>query len=254
MNQIKLVLPVCKKEAAMVSRLVHRFKSFGDMVFRDLVLIAPWEDKFEMPDLEKFLRPIFQSVTTRIIPDLPEFAEWPAIGNHVFYETCKSLHELGNKDPWYFFECDNWPLHPGWLDEMQIEYNAVCEKTPFMGAVNLTRTTNLDTGQTEISGKHMVGTAIYPADFFQKSQAIHLLTYESWDIEIAPEIMDAVHETPLIFHAWHTGNYRRLPNKQVIGDDLGPNKGRYGGRPIPPETVVVHGCKDASLSKIDFGG
>lgn len=248
---ITLVLPICQKQAPMIARLVHRFKKFGDTLHRDLVISVPWEDHFDARELEKFVKPLFKNVTVLNIPDVPELSEWPQIGNWMFYETAKALSEHGNKESWYFFEPDNWPLYPGWLEDIQVEFD--CCGKPFYGAVNLTRRLNSDTGKTEVSGKHMVGTGIYPADFFDRSQALHTLTDDPWDIAIQDEIMDAVFESNLIFHAWNTGKYRKLPDGSVVGEDFGPNKGRYGGKPIPPEAVVVHGCKDDSLSKIDFG-
>jgi hypothetical protein len=246
---IKLVLPICKKQAPMVARLVHRFKQFGDMRHRDIVIIAPWEDHFEVPDLEKFLAPLFKSVETFIIPDVPELSEWPQVGNHTFYETVKALRELGNKESFYFFECDNWPLYPFWLDDIQSEFDAAGK--PFYGVMNATRRLNKETGETVVEGRHMVGTGVYPADIFEKSLALHTLTDAPWDIAMQNELEGAVHETQLICHRWNTGRYKKTAGI-VTCDDLGPNKGRYG-LPIPPEAVVVHGCKDGSIAKIDFG-
>jgi len=77
------------------------------------------------------------------------------------------------------------------------------------------------------------------------------MDHDPFDLVIQDEVMPLCHETKQIFHAWNTGNYQLVEN-QVIGRDLGPNKGRYGGRPIPGEAVMLHGVKDASLYKIDF--
>src|SRR5205814_8464243 len=139
----------------------HRFKQFDDMRHRDLVVIAPWADHFETPELEKFLKPFFKSVSIYVILDVTEGVEWPQVGNHMFYETTKALSEHENKDRWYFFESDNWPLYPFWLDDMQAEFDAAAK--PFMGAMNITRRVNIETGVSEEAGRHMVGTAIYPA-------------------------------------------------------------------------------------------
>jgi hypothetical protein len=247
---IKIVLPVCQKQAAMVSRLVHRFQEFNDMKDRDILLVCTWEDHFDVPELAKFLSPVFANVSYAVIPDIPEFAEWPMVGNHMFYHTAQHLHEHENKDPWYFFEPDNWPLYPNWMAAFDSEYEEAA--MPYMGAVNTTRLVDRRTGKSEAHGRHMVGTGVYPADFFTRSRELHFLDSEAWDIALQDEILPDCHETPLIFHAWNTGKYHVTPDKKVIGVDFGPNKGRYGGRPVPLYSMVVHGCKDDSLSKIDF--
>lgn len=243
---IKLVLPVCEKEAAMVSRLVHRFKEFDDMKDRDLFITACWSDYFSVPDLVAFLKPHFNSVEAYRMPDVPEFAEWPMVGNHMFYQSAIALYERHNRDPWYFFEADNWPIYRGWLNDFDVDY--LGGGKPYMGAVNLTRIGD----EGKVNGTHMVGTGVYPFDFLGRVQAVHELDFLPFDVACQDEIVPHCHETPLIFHAWNTGNYSKTSEGQVIGQDLGPNKGRYGGRPIPPATAVVHGCKDGSLARIDF--
>ena len=247
---IKLVLPVCEKQAALVSRLVNRFKQFNDMKDREILVTYCWADHFAVPDLKAFLQPLFKRVLLAQLPDLPEFAEWPEIGNHMFYHSAVALASSDNKDPWYFFETDNWPLYPNWLQDFDIDYAAGGK--PYMGVLNQTRFVNQQTGESTERGKHMVGTGVYPADFLDRSREVHTLLYESWDIACQDEIVPECHETQLIFHAWNTGNYHKTSDGQVIGQDFGKQKFRYGGRPIPRAVRIVHGCKDDSLSKIDF--
>jgi hypothetical protein len=247
---IKLVLPVTEKQAALVSLLVNRFKSFNDMKDRDILLVCTWEDHFEVPELVKFLTPLFAHVSYTVIPDIPELSEWPLIGNHIFYHTAQHLHETENKDPWYFFECDNWPAHPDWMIAFDVEYNQAA--SPYMGAINTTRLVDRRTGVTEVHGRHMVGTGVYPADFFTRSRELHFLDSKPWDVALQDEILPDCHETQLIAHRWNTGRYKNEAGI-ITCEDLGPNKGRYG-KPIPPEALIVHGCKDGSIAKIDFGG
>lgn len=247
---IKLVLPMCKKHFPLANILAQRFVKFADMKDRSLLVTVAWEDHFPIPDFCKFLTPHFADVQFHVLPDIPEFGGWPEAGNHMFFHTAEFLFQSGNKDPWYFFEPDNTPLYPHWMAAFDHEYTEASK--PYMGVMNVSRKRTPE-GKVEVDGRHMVGTGIYPADLFTRSSALHVLEHEPWDVAMQDEIVPEAHETNLIFHAWNTGRYKKDADGFITGEDFGPNKGRYGGRPVPIEAVVVHGCKDDSLSKIDFG-
>jgi hypothetical protein len=58
-----------------------------------------------------------------------------------------------------------------------------------------------------------------------------------------------LHATKFIHHHGRTHNYRREGDMIVCDDKDMPDGISYNG-PIPPEAVVVHGCKDGSLSRL----
>lgn len=245
---IRLILPVCEKDFPLVNLLGHRFMKFDDMRERSLLITACWKDSFDVPPFCTKMKPYFKDVGYYIMPDVPEDLGWPEAPNHLFYNTAQFLQEHGNTDPWYFFEPDCWPLYPYWLDVFDAKYLAAGK--PYMGAINNTHIPSRPNG-----GIHMVGAGIYPADFFTRCKSVHFLEHLPYDIEIQEEVVSECHDTNLIFHAFQTCNYK-LIDGQVIGEDVrkapDPKMHYYGGRPIPPETLVVHGCKDDSLSRIDF--
>lgn len=252
---IKLVLPVCERDFPLVNLLGHRFIDFADMKERSLLVTAQWADHFGVSDFCKAMQPHFKDVSYYIMEDVPEGGGWPETGNHVFYHTAQYLDKQGNVDPWYFFEPDCFPLYPHWMDAFDAQYEE--KGMPYMGTFNATRLRDRRTGQLNVTGKHMVGAGIYPADFFTRCKTVHFLEHQPWDIEIQDEVVPECHDTNLIFHAFRTRRYRIIEG-QVIGEDMeknGPTGGpkhSYGGRPIPAEALVAHGCKDGSLSKIDF--
>lgn len=141
--------------------------------------------------------------------------------------------------------------HRGALDRIEEEYDRVGK--PYMGTVNDTRFRDKRTGKLHLQGKHMVGTGIYPADFAERSKAIHMMTRVPWDIEVQDEVLPECHDSKLFFHCWGTHKYHFTKEGELIGRDVErpPAKEQhYYARPVPTETAVIHGSKDDSLYKL----
>jgi hypothetical protein len=249
---IRIILPVCARDFPLVNLLGHRFIKFGDLKEKSLLVVACWKDKFEIPGFVEKLSPHLKLANYHIIPDVPEDMGWPTAANWMFYETAKYLDKVENADPWWWFEPDCCPLVPGWLDRCNEAYEIGGK--PYWGVVNTTRFRNRETGERIERGTHMVGSGVYPADFFKTCKAVHFLSETiPFDLEIQDEVVPQCQPTMNIFHAHNTCRYK-VVNGEVIGEDIErPDRiASYGGRPIWAEAVVVHGCKDDSLYKIDF--
>lgn len=240
---IKLIFPFSQADIINASLLANRFTKMGDMHEREILVTCCWKDHFGIEGVIKALTPHFKKVEAYVMPDVPFDEGWPQAPNHMFYNSCLWLAQHGNPDPFYFFEADCFPLWPGWLDEMEQEYTEAGK--PYYGFINDTWMT-VD-GESKITGKHMVGTGVYPADFLDKCEGVHTLDDVPWDIAIRDEVIPECHGTQKIHHAWSTGKYRYLKG-ELIAEPLNKWK-RYGG-PVNPEAVVIHGCKDQSLYRL----
>lgn len=246
---IKLIFPFSSVDMTLASLLANRFTKMGDMHNRELLVTCCWKDHFGIEQLVKDLSPHFKHVDSYVMEDVPEDLGWPQAANHMFYNSCIWLAKHGNTEPFYFFEADNFPLYPCWLDAFEIEYKeAVAAGKPYMGFINKTYMT-INGKSGEERGVHMVGTGIYPANFLDICESIHTLTDIPWDIACQEEIISQCHPTAKIFHAWQTGNYT-LTTAGLVGIDLSKFRGRYGGRVVPKGTCNIHGAKDFSLYQI----
>jgi len=193
----------------------------------------------------------------RISTDLDVEKGWPMSPNLVFMAAVRhSVGLVSEGKPWYFFELDNTPLKPSWADMLERAYGLAQEQygARFLGVINETR--GIFPGiQGENKGKHLVGTSIYPADFFRFSKLTKHLpnTQLPFDVFLQWEVVKQSRETALIQHNWMTKNYRRDQSGNIVCDPDrhadNPNYARYA-QPVKDAAVVVHGCKDGSLAQL----
>lgn len=240
-----LVIPVSHMDMDRAWRLVERIAKYGGMKEEAVMLSATWSASWDVDPIQRALEDQFGYVRINKLATECEVG-WPEAANHLFYETAKSIDAFRFKEPWYFLEADNTPLRPGWFEALKSEYTAAGK--PYMGVVNKSRWVNQRTGEQFIRGEHMVGTGIYPADFFERSNLIHQVDIIPWDVAIGSEVVPEVHDTKLISHHWGCHNARREADGLIYVDTIDPKK-EYNAGVIPAEAVVCHGVKDGSLDK-----
>jgi hypothetical protein len=174
---------------------------------------------------------------------------WPESSNHMFYNTALWIAENYYPDSWYFMEADTYPLKKYWFETMANEYEEVGK--PYMGVIS--NTVRFRDDDYVVTGQHMTGTGIYPADFLTRCRAIHYLARDPWDIEIGPEVVPDCNNTKLIAHRWSSyGYYLEDGVIKISGSRAKSKFSSSHVQPIPPEAVVVHGCKDSSIYTLDL--
>jgi len=239
-----IVLPVSHIDVDAALRLATRLRDAKGLA--TVWLAATMQASWDVGPIVDVLRSAPQFNYYRLPDECEE--GWPESANHMFYSLAQELARHENKEPWYFMEADNRPLQPCWLEALQQEYIAAGK--PYMGAVNDSRLTNLQTGETFIRGKHMVGTGVYPADFLSRCKTIDTVQNFAWDVHIGPEIIHEVHDTKLIAHRFRTCNYRR-EGSVLVCDNFEPKPYQHlYAAPVSQEAVILHGCKDDSLDKL----
>jgi len=173
--------------------------------------------------------------------------EWPVAPNEIFRHAAMMVgNDPSLQRPWFFMEADCTPMRSGWADALADEYNRESFK-PFLGCIDNTYA-RASTGQIIKVGQHLVGTAIYPAYLIHHTRA-HIGCVEAFDMALSKEIMPAARHTDMIQHNWSTGNYRRHDG-QIVCDTVKlrfTQEGNPLNRPVKPDTLVLHGCKDLSL-------
>jgi hypothetical protein len=176
---------------------------------------------------------------------------WPRSANSVFAEVARVVFDnkgYGEKC-WYFFEADNTPMRPNWATLLEREY--LLARMPYMGVKHVTHR-GVGPARRE-AGFHMVGTGIYPADFFQSCRMAKHITsvVDPFDVAIQWEVVPKMHHTDQIFHNWSSHKYTLNAKKREI-TCRAFREGVGIANPIPLDHLfsVVHGCKDGSLAKL----
>ena len=248
-----MVLPICDKEIEQASHLVKWMRMLGGMEEKRILVVPSWKARWDIPPILNSLRTTFGTVEVWY-PPLDDDSGWPVSSNSVFYQVMEYLDS--DPDPKFWWECDVCPLREGYWAALEKEYAEAGK--PYMGTINQSRMmTTRDgvvvegrprpRGYKFLIGHHLVGAGIYPADFWQRCEGVRHLSDMAFDIQLGPEIKPYAHDTPLLAHRWQTCRYRRNEEGLLTMDDVDPDDNLYSGRVIPPEAVVVHGCKDTSL-------
>jgi hypothetical protein len=239
-----LVLPVCHKEINQAIRLADWIGRLGGLKKRSILVVYTWKAKWEIEQVIDHLRPVFGIVNSYLLP-VEDESGWPVSSNTMFMQTVEYLDQIGNTEPWFWFEVDCCPLSPGWMEALEQEYEAIGK--PYMGVVTPSRFMYVRTGIRFTEGSHVTGASIYPADMWQTFPMVRTLSPMAFDVQMGKEMLPLAHDTKLICHRWQTINYRRNEKGEITMDDLDTKENHYGGRSVHPEAVVVHGAKDLSL-------
>jgi hypothetical protein len=254
MPNLLMVLPICDKEIIQAYHLAQWLHMLGGMTERRVLLVHTWKAAWDINPIIAKLRETFGQVDL-FQPPLEDESGWPVSSNTMFQQVAEYLNDSENVDPWFWHEVDVCPLQPNYWAALEHEYEAA--GLPYMGSINESRFQTVrdgvvidgeprPAGYQFLRGRHMVGAGIYPADFWRSCKGIRTLSDLAFDVQLGPEIEQQCHDTPLICHRWQTKNYRREQGV-ITMDDVDPEENHYGGRPIPPEAIVVHGAKDTSL-------
>ena len=241
-----LVIPVSEADVHMADDVMALMKAFGPYQHHDLLVVGSTENANDVNRIREALSPMFRKSEAHIF-DCPAKG-WPLGPNFYFRASILHMFASGLLDQaWYWFELDNTPLKAGWLDALQTEYNL--SQAIFMGAKQATYYRDKD-DKLVIDGHHMCGTAIYPADFTNRSSLWKFENGIAFDVWIQWEILPHLHDTKLMQHNWKTINYRR-ERGQIVSDNFDmPHPDLHTNSPIHPDAVVCHGCKDGSLAKL----
>ena len=176
---------------------------------------------------------------------------WPEGPNFYWKQTIEYLKSKDNKLQWFWMELDCIPLKPNWADVLEEEYykqGKFC-----LGTVQDTNTITKDMYRITIA-KHLQGTAVYPPrvdEICSIWQYVDQLP-TAFDVVTQWEIMPHTADTKLIQQGFRTWKYKIHHNPfKIQGEDNGDLGGAVSyNKPLDPEAVIHHGCKDTSLADI----
>lgn len=183
----------------------------------------------------------------------PQDTGWPDGPNRMFATASHYVSQF-TQGPWFWMESDVCPLRSTWLDEWAEEYRN-CGK-PLMGFLQTSFIEPMP-GYKMPAGKHLAGTAVYPANLLQYTNSHLNCPGKAFDVAMQFDVVDGGHaaHTEKLSHNWLTANYRRDENGYLVGTPVeGRIKGQIGyslSHPVDTKVAcMLHGCKDTSLIKL----
>jgi hypothetical protein len=250
-----LVLPVCHKEIDQALHLADWMGRLGGMEKETCVVVYTWKAKWDIDRVLALLTLVFGKVWSYQLP-IEDETGWPVSSNTMFIQTAEYMYNHHPDEPWFWWECDVVPLQPGYWEALKQEYKDAGK--PCMGVINESRwMTTKDgvvvegiprpAGYKFHKGRHMVGAGIYPGDLWVSFPEVQVLPETPFDMAMGENMVPITHETKLLCHRWSTCDYHRNEKGEIIMEDEDENVNLYGGRPIPSDAMILHGCKDNSL-------
>lgn len=247
-----LVLPFHSNDAKLALAQAKYLELVGPYKSHDLLIVAPNTCEDTASQILLAIGDQFAKTSTYFLTNHRD--GWPIGPNMMFHSTMTHIWQNVDCECWYFYEPDNTPLKPNWINTLYDEYRRV--QRPFLGFIHPTHWRRAN-GEVYDDGVHMTGSSIYPKNAPKYSILYKTIphaniafdVYWQWDI-----IKYAAH-TSLIHHEWRSWKYRldketgviqgeRTPDGKVIPEAI---------KPLSVSAVTHHGCKDGSLMKIMRG-
>jgi len=253
---VLIIIPISASDAHLLPDFTKNLLHFGPINSANPegpkhgIRIVPTYSVRELgTKLANDLAPICSDIVVDPL-DCDPIGGWPNACNVHFIKAYTALWRAKIERTTWWFEVDNTVDREDWVNLTSAEYMQA--RKPFMGAVVPTYGTRAD-GTVVTSGKHMVGTGIYP-NWWARDPKVWMSMPGNvpFDVYLQDMIVEQCHPTLLIQHVGRTQNFTRRGHHIIYDDKLMPEGISYASS-IRPEAVVIHGCKDGSLARLLCG-
>jgi len=253
---VLIIIPISASDAHLLPDFTKNLLHFGPINSANPegpkhgIRIVPTYSVRELgTKLANDLAPICSDIVVDPL-DCDPIGGWPNACNVHFIKAYTSLWRAKIERTTWWFEVDNTVGCKDWVNLTSAEYMQA--RKPFMGAVVPTYGTRAD-GTVVTSGKHMVGTGIYP-NWWARDPKVWMSMPGNipFDVYLQDMIVEQCHPTLLIQHVGRSQNFTRRGHHIMYDDKLMPEGISYASS-IRPEAVVIHGCKDGSLARLLCG-
>jgi len=187
---------------------------------------------------------------------------WPVASGAQFAATVFTIPSIGWNGPWLWMELDMLPVKRGWIQAIRNGY-ALCG-SPFMG--NVVPTAWVEEGKLVVKEDDlmMMGCGVYPANMNRDQRFRPLLSdlvkpadqnpHTPFDFYLRHAMSQAgIANTTLIADMWQTCEYKKTAKGITCKPVPLDKPRRERGGLVPPEAVLVHGCKDGTLAELLLG-
>lgn len=241
-----VVIPISKSDEVISDSFCKILNFFGPYLDHDVLFTYKKNDEQLVRSIKEKISFLFKKSYDCIVNENAKTG-WPQGPNAYWKETILYLKSINNKNPWYWMESDVTPVKENWLNEMEEDYYN--NHKPFFGSVS------------EASynyPSHLSGCAIYPPDISNYTNHwkwIHNSDM-AFDIICSAEIMKyQVCDSYKMLNYFQTQKYQLHGlsfsfEKRHIPFDIGRQKDIEKKEIEINKTLVVHGCKDGSLSDV----
>jgi hypothetical protein len=187
---------------------------------------------------------------------------WPVASGAQFAATVFTIPNIGWNGPWLWMELDMLPVKHGWIQAIRNGYT-LCG-SPFMG--NVVPTAWVEEGKLVVKEDDlmMMGCGVYPANMDRDQRFRPLLSdlvkpadrnpHTPFDFYLRHAMCQAgIANTTLIADMWQTCEYKKTAKGITCKPVPLDKPRRERGGLVPPEAVLVHGCKDGTLAELLLG-
>jgi hypothetical protein len=253
---MNIAIPVSAHDKHLLPQFVKVLQHFGGLEDTPVCFFATPSAKLEAHEAASALNATVHTFEV-------DFAHgWPVASGMQFAATVFTLPRIGWQGPWLWMELDMLPVKKGWLQSLRNGY-AICGK-PFMG--NVVPTAWAENGKLVVREDDlmMMGCGVYPANMHADERFRPLLAdlvkapprnpNTPFDFYLRhPMRYAGIANTGLIADMWQTCEYKRT-SKGITCQPVKLDKPRRErGGLVPPEAVIVHGCKDGTLAELLLG-
>lgn len=261
-----LTVPVSLADKKFIPIVTKAFSYFPPGENHDLLIVGMDRASSLMAELERGIAPYFRSVNSQRVPNIEPLG-WPREGNYLFQQATFIIRSsYAPNEAFLWFEMDCTPIEVDWLSTLQAAYHSDTEKAysegksarRYMGVKQPTlETFNGEMVSAEEAGEHMMTCGIYPNDIVDTVKSINAAVDlgKPFSQHIQWYILPNLIDTPLIQNNWRTKNYRRGDESFIICDaEVVHPLGAKFDNLVTPDAVLVHGCKDGSLTEVATAG
>jgi len=224
-------LPVWEKDFDRLLNMLSWCRQLGRCPEHDAVIVADagMEARLVL-SLKQEAEKSFKSV--EIICTEESVLGWPQGANSLFLTAARFAQK--RNVPFLFHEPDAIPLKPGWLDSIQIHYQAAGAR--YMGAL-------VPCNDPRLPAIHLSGCAVYPAYAYSEiGKEIEAHPDKAFDISSAPIVAPQAVNSDLFHFLWGMSNdpptfaSRRISGTSTFDLDF-----------LSPKACLFHRQKDGTL-------
>ncbi len=289
---MRIVTPISQHDYSRVPEFVSIHTHLKPGLAHQLHFVVPPSLESVAQDAKAELNGLFESITVNVMQFEP--ASGHPKGPNAFFWSCANFMFRDNRSiPWQIVELDCRPLYQRAYDLIAARY-ASCgapffghisktpwrENDPFVYNDQGDKVGNNPRygkiAQSRFSNDTMMsGNAVYPGDMIDRQAFKGLMEDfmkgeqsidKAWDIHLNAAMKDrndgGMAHTELIAQHWNTENYR-IENGRIVCDGRQEHEiynqhpdweKRLCGGTVHQDAVMIHGCKDDSLTKLILGG
>ena len=263
---MKIVIPVSNRDLHLAEAQSELLSKQGGLAAHEALIVHPYAMEFKLGPLLSNLKNVFSKVE---VVELP-FADEDDNINHpqphvinanmMFKHTVMHLQTTGNAVEWFWFEPDCAPLVEGWADAFVRQYRtAVGQGKQYLGKIlpgaDFRKEGKVWKIVEDPTQQFMVGAGIYPYNLADVAKTWKHAGQVPFDRYMQWEVIPHAQNTDSIVHNHGTQNYEVSKDGKSLTCELASTPSRSSKTlTLPPEALVVHGCKDTSLIKLILAG